>query len=89
MASDQSLLINIRKLKEPITVSLADHDTALIAIAAGDMPVNIADEEAKSGTVHNVQLMPKLRHNLLSVGRIESSGGEISIKAGQARIYIA
>ena len=61
----------------------------MIAIEAGDMPVNIADEGAKSGTVHTVLLMPNLRYNLLSVGRIESSGSEISIKAGQARIYIA
>ena len=89
MTSDRSLLINIRKLKEPITVSLADHDTALIATEAGDMPLNIAYEGAKSGTVQNVLLMPNSRYNLLSVGHIESSGGEISIKAGQARIYIA
>ena len=33
--------------------------------------------------------MQNLRYNLLAVGRIESSGGEITIKAGQARIYIA
>ena len=33
--------------------------------------------------------MPNLRYNLLAVGRIESSGGEISFKAGQAKIYIA
>ena len=88
MTSDRSLLVNIRKVKEPITISLADHDTALIAIEAGDMSVSIADEGAKSGTVHNVLLMPNLRYNLPSVGRIESSGGEISIQAGQGRIYI-
>ena len=51
-----------------------------MATETDDMPVNIADERAKSGTVHIVLLIPKLRYNLLTVSRVESSGGEIYFK---------
>ena len=88
MVSDRNLLVNIRKLVKPITVTLADQNTALTATETGDMPVNIADKGAKSGTVHNVLLIPSLRYNLLSVSRIESAGGEIHFKGGQANVYI-
>ena len=55
-----------------------------MATETGDMLVNIA----KSGTVHNVLVIPKLHYNLLSVSRIESSGGEIYFKGGHAEVYI-
>ena len=84
IVSDRSLPINIKKLVEPATVTLAGQDTSMTTTEASDMPdiADIADKGAKRGIVHNVLLLPNLRYKLLSISQ------SVQFKDGQAEVYI-
>ena len=89
MMSDEKSLMDVQLLKSPFQVSIADKDTTMVVKKAGKLPItSIIDGKECTGSLNEVLVVPSLRHNLLSVSKIESNGGTVLFKKGEAKIWI-
>lgn len=89
IVNNRSSLVDIKKLDKPIEVSVAETGKAMTVTECGDLQIySRVNEREIPGVFKNVLISPKARYNLLSVSRVEESGGEVKFKDGVAQISV-
>lgn len=89
LVNDVNLLTHVKKLSTPLNLNVAEEGTTMVIEYGGNLPVAaLVNGREMNGMLHGVLLAPNVRFNLLSVSRIEESGGEVKFCDGKALILL-
>jgi len=87
--NDDSLLPQSHSLDSPINIGVAKDGESMNAVKGGHMPINLmVNGREKSGVLKDVLYVPSSRQNLISVSKIDRTGGSVVFENGQAKIFM-
>lgn len=89
LIKSDKFLKGIKNIDIPYEVAVAEDGASIEVVSGGYLPVYCnVDGKKLDLTLNQVCVAPKIRHNLLSVRKIDGKGGEVTFKEGKAYIKI-